>query len=448
MSSIANLFGASQKVTTFNNINRPYCPSSLRTNANYASSAINAVSNFASTPCDQRANSTYAATRPMGLGLSHTELRAHLFDDCYSPPIYDVPLDEPLQQYSQSCHNSPLHKTTLGNSHPYDHLVPEALANEQLFSGYSQASPMIESSSDLDRSSCVFQEGNSCNIESKKPKPLQKQENVTINDMNFKDSLSSRNSNNSLLSSTRPYKKMMNGPPSSSTGQASGIRSQNCDSRWSAHRNSGGVRREPKSVIRGRASSLSDNDCFSSDEDELQCYSPVSKQSATEMAESNPDKIENDLNLSNLAAEIEEEFGSANSDQRVVSEDEKTLGSEGKLPDENAEDLWKQQNSERQSNRPVFYDRTKPVANQLSAVREPIGSRKTSAPNERDKSYQRSKPSAIKKRFPQRADSYAGHVSPILDDRFDKRTSVENVNRSALGNSNNSDQFYYQTTMV
>ena len=450
MSSIANLFNASQKAGMGNTcMIRPYCPSSIGTNANYASSPFNTNSNFASSPYDQRSNSTYAS-RPLGLGLSNTELRAHLFDDCYSPPIYDVPLDEPFQQYSQSCHNSPLHKTTIGN--PYDHLVPEALANEQLFSGYSQASPMVESTSDLDRSSSVFPESNpppSSVVESKKPKPVQKQESVTINDMNVKDSLSSRNSN-SLLSSTRlPYKNVHNAPHCSSLGQSSVTRtSQNYDLRWSAHRNSGnGARREPKSVIRGRASSLSDNDCFSSDEEDLECFSPASKENAV-VGESNPDKIENDLNLSNLAAEIEEEFGSANSDQRIVSEDERTLELDGKsIANENTEDLWKQQNAERQSNRSVFNDRSKQITNHVPVVREPIGGSKSSSQGlkERDKN---SKPSAVKKRFPQRADSYAGHVSPILDDRFDKRTSVENVNRSTLNSSGNSDQFYYQTTMV
>lgn len=272
------------------------------------------------------------ANSPQAMILSSEELRARMYEEYANAcPIYDSPLED---QVSQSCHNSPLHQETI------DHYK---LNNKSAYSqSTSNEQPSVSAASYCETSSSyILEASNERSFMVNKERRVSDFQNGRV-PMKTVDS-SSQSSRGLVARSQQNVMSRRLERPSPSTRYSGSVKGQRTGKYLPTKGNSG-YRREAKSVIRGRASSLSDNDQFSSDEDlndsqfTGDAYNPHGLLSDATSGGQNRSSslmsggreacldVEENLNLSNLAAEIEEEFGGALSiDQGGYSDEDEDL---------------------------------------------------------------------------------------------------------------------------
>ena len=298
MSSIANLFKENTNHTSIRN--QVLLGKSALLSSEYASHYQTPVLNLSTNnpPQDPQNVEELQATR-----LSSDELRANVFDE-NTVPIYDSPLED---QVSQSCHNSPLHQES---SEGYQRF--RSAKDNSMFVAHSEACEFITSEKAVNRSE--VQEVAPSEIAQRKPQPLERQ----------------ASHDPGPSQGFRPVNRVERPSPAPRLpGKGSKMPARSV--RYGNRATGSGYKGAPKSFIRGRASSLSDNDQFSSDEelDDGQFMSSAQKfdqklpteRSSFLSGEDSLD-LEDNLNLSNLAAEIEEEFGNMNINAYDYSDDD------------------------------------------------------------------------------------------------------------------------------
>ncbi|XP_075259493.1 uncharacterized protein LOC142351237 isoform X2 [Convolutriloba macropyga] len=310
-------------------------------------------------------NNQTTTTSPLGgqsLGMSNEELRrAHqLFEGYSSVPIYDSPLED---QVTQSCHNSPLHQETIdhyerhSSKHP---LTQHPLSSIAAMSTCTETDDCVtpsqrntpHSNEQLHVENHALQQTEDIDISKdyddlSPEKGAKESTSELLTKLINRENLARRRLEQQQASKQGTGCKYPNSYSAQIALQTKQFNNRFAHSRSAAAASGSKFRSQPKSVIRGRASSLSDNDQFSSDE-ELDNSSrrqligannetkpppppppPRLKRDASVDSSMRRSSIgsggqrgdgsfevdeegeEENLNLSNLAAEIEEEFGGA-----------------------------------------------------------------------------------------------------------------------------------------